>query len=141
MAALKSRDNTKELVDFILNKIELKRPITGEERAYIRSIIRKFFIYAILATIHGYVIRKTLKGKETKFLFEFRYIKVKRIPDYAVKRIKYSPKAFGYLFFLNIFIRPMEINKFMLNLDPKLMKLAKDITRSDLVYDLINPKK
>lgn len=116
-----------------------KKEVTHNERKSTFIILRKFFYYAVQAAIHGYPITSYVYGKKSRFEFEFRYIYIKNMPK-NVRKINFSPKAFGYLFVLYANINYLRDKQFWLEIDPSFIKDAIAITESDKVYDLIKQK-
>lgn len=133
-------DKTKELSELIVKQISMSREVKAVEVRHIPRILARFLRYSIDACIHGYPIQKSVRGKEKRFSFEFRYIFVKKIPHHYKKKISFSSKAFGYFFILDIFWPAVSNNRFRYSPKPEFLREVAAITESNKVYDLIRKK-
>jgi hypothetical protein len=116
-------------------------PLTNPMKKQVLPILRKFFHYSLIAAMHGYSIRKSYRGKTQRFEFSLYYTYIKKLNFSRAPTIAFNPLAYGYLFVFVAHLPIAKLNGFYFTMKKKYMDMAKEITMSDKIYQLINKQK
>lgn len=103
----------------------------------VSSVLNKFFEYAYMAAIHGRHIRHSYEGGKQCFSFKMNYFYINNVPDNLKRKIKFSSKAIGYIFVLEVSIPVIKNFKYKFRVDPMWFDKVAEIAETDKVYQLI----
>jgi len=130
------KDSTKMVTDKMNEELKRKGyPKTSLNKTF--WVVNKFIYYALMSAIHGYHV--TERGNRTRFTLKYKYMPF--VPFSLRKKYRFSPKAFGYLFFIDIESENMKREKIHFHPAVKWKKEIYKLTHSDHVYKMIQDEK
>ena len=129
-----------QVIKNIIKRIDKNDSPTVNRVNTVSFILNRFFEYAYIAAIHGRHIRATNKGGKKPFSFRMNYFYIENVPDKLKRRIKFSSKATGYIFVLDVEIPTIQPHGFKFRVDQKWLEKAAEIAETDIVYQLIKKR-
>ena len=129
-----------QVVKNIISRIDKIDNPTANRIKTVSFILNRFFEYAYLAAIHGRHIRFSNRGGKRRFSFKMNYFYIDNVPEKLKRKIKFSSKATGYIFVLEVEIPSIQPHGFKFRVDQKWLDKASEVTETDVVYQLIKKR-
>ena len=106
-----------------------------EQKYYesVEFIVERYLHYMKLAVINGY---KQSIVRLIKFSLVYTYFDI--VPSELKRVLKFSSRAFGYTFHINVEASRMKKTGYIYKTDDEFLKVIADHTDGDNVYKLIN---
>ncbi len=134
---MKEESDKLELIKNVI-KIVDRNKTPNKNRIRITSfVLNRFFEYAYMAAIHGRHIRHSNNGGTQAFSFKMSYFYIDNVPDKFKRTIKFSSKATGYIFVIEVDIPAIKRFGYKFRVDPQWFDKVGEIAETDKVYKLI----